>query len=217
MAELTSCAWHPREPNTFITGSADSTVRIWDTENKRKQKTVIVVKSKERGARTKVAAVAYSPDGSLIAAACVDGALHLWKTNSNFVRPDSTVEGAHAKGTETGSICFSVDGSTLLSRGGPGDDTIKLWDVSKGKLVRKPLLVRENVVSLYPTTNAIFSPDNRYVVAGAGAKVKGGKGRLLFLRREDLEVEQELELEATPVVVQWHARINQVRAPYDLH
>ncbi|VDB84497.1 unnamed protein product [Peniophora sp. CBMAI 1063] len=210
VAELSSCAWHPREPNTFITGSADSTVRIWDTENKRKQKTVIVVKSKERGARTKVAAVAYSPDGSLIAAACVDGALHLWKTNSNFVRPDSTVEGGHARGTETGSICFSVDGSTLLSRGGPGDDTIKLWDVSKGKLVKKPIAVRANVVSLYPTTNAIFSPDNRFVVAGAGAEVKGGKGRLLFLRREDLAVEQELELEATPVVVQWHARINQL-------
>ena len=40
--------------------------RIWDVENKRKQKTVIVVKSKERGARTKVTACAYSPDGSLI-------------------------------------------------------------------------------------------------------------------------------------------------------
>ena len=39
---------------------------IWDVENKRKQKTVIVVKSKERGARTKVNACAYSPDGSLI-------------------------------------------------------------------------------------------------------------------------------------------------------
>ena len=40
--------------------------RVWDVENKRKQKTVIVVKSKERGARTKVNACAYSPDGSLI-------------------------------------------------------------------------------------------------------------------------------------------------------
>ena len=43
------------------------TNRIWDVESKRKQKTVIVVKSKERGARTKVNACAYSPDGSLIA------------------------------------------------------------------------------------------------------------------------------------------------------
>jgi hypothetical protein len=35
-------------------------------ENKRKQKGVIVVKSKERGARTKVNACNYSPDGNLI-------------------------------------------------------------------------------------------------------------------------------------------------------
>jgi len=41
-------------------------VRIWDVENKRKQKTVIVVKSKERGARTKVTACCYSPDSRYI-------------------------------------------------------------------------------------------------------------------------------------------------------
>ena len=35
-------------------------------ENKRKQKGVIVVKSKERGGRTKVTACNYSPDGNLI-------------------------------------------------------------------------------------------------------------------------------------------------------
>lgn len=42
--------------------------RIWDVENKRKQKTVIAVKSKERGARTKITTCAYSHDGSFIAA-----------------------------------------------------------------------------------------------------------------------------------------------------
>lgn len=67
--------------------------RIWDVENKRKQKTVIVIKSKERGARTKVNSCAYSTDGNLIAAACLDGAFHLYSTNSNFVRPNHSVQG----------------------------------------------------------------------------------------------------------------------------
>lgn len=40
--------------------------RIWDVENKRKQKSVIVVKSKDRGARTKVNACTYTADGSMI-------------------------------------------------------------------------------------------------------------------------------------------------------
>jgi len=34
-----------------------------------------------------------------------------------------TIEGAHGKGTETGSMVFSVDGRTVLTRG--GDDTVK--------------------------------------------------------------------------------------------
>lgn len=55
--------------------------------------------------------------------ACLDGALHLWKTNSNFVRPDMTVQDAHVKGTETGSLAFSVDGNLILTRG--GDHTVK--------------------------------------------------------------------------------------------
>src|SRR5260221_2779036 len=84
VSELTSCAWHPKDSQTFITGSADSTIRyssflwslltftdtadsVWNVENKRKQKTLIVIKSKERGARTKVSACGYSPDGRYIA------------------------------------------------------------------------------------------------------------------------------------------------------
>lgn len=182
--------------------------RIWDIENKRKQTTVIVVKSKERGARTKISSCAYSHDGGLIAGgeipipdsrfqipnqcsksrsprswlefsiisnsagsthstlplgnptipqfhnfiyhtkstdsdsafafafasgsdsdsdyirlACYDGAVHLWSTSSNFVRPNMSMETAHGKGTETGSIVLSMDGRTLLTRG--GDDTVK--------------------------------------------------------------------------------------------
>lgn len=85
-------------------------------------------------------------------------------------------------------------------------DTV--WDL---RAFKKPLATRSNVLTLYPTTNAIFSPDNKYVVTGAGATAKGGKGKLLFLRREDLEAEKEVEMDATPVVVQWHPKINQVR------
>lgn len=115
--------------------------RIWDVENKRKQKTVIVVKSKERGTRTKVTTCAYSHDAryigdglsisscfrlrltNCVCLVCLDGVMHMWKTTSNFARPDMSIEGAHRKGTETGSIVFSVDGRTVLTRG--GDDTVK--------------------------------------------------------------------------------------------
>jgi len=205
VGELSSCMWHPKDPKLFITSSADSTIRIWDAEHKRKQKSVIVVKSKDRGARTKVLACSYSPDGTQIGGACLDGALHIWQTSSNFVRPNMTIEGAHVKGTETGSLVFSVDGRTLLTRG--GDDTVKLWDLRSFK---RPLASRADLPTLYPNTNAVFSPDNKYIVTGAGATAKGGKGKLMFLNKENLEVVKALELDATPVKVFWHSKINQI-------
>ncbi|KAF4572697.1 hypothetical protein EYR40_004224 [Pleurotus pulmonarius] len=203
--ELSSCAWHPKNPETFITAAADSTIRIWEVENKRKQKSVIVVKSKERGARTKVTSCAYSPDGNIISGACVDGALHMWQANSNFVRPNMTIEGAHTKGTETGSVVFSVDGRTVLTRG--GDDTVKIWDL---RAFKKPLAVQSDVGTLYPNTNAMFSPDDKYVITGAAATTKGGKGRLLFLEKDTLDVVKTLDVDSTPVKVFWHSKINQI-------
>ncbi|PPQ80015.1 hypothetical protein CVT26_011897 [Gymnopilus dilepis] len=224
VGELTSCAWHPKDPKTFITSSADSTIRIWDAENKRKQKTVIVVKSKERGARTKVTACNYSPDGNLIGGGtrsvdpelsfflahgpvivCLDGALHMWQSNSNFVRPNMTIENAHTKGTETGSLVFSVDKQTVLTRG--GDDTVKLWDL---RAFKKPLAVRSGLTTLYPTTNAVFSPDDKYVITGAGATSKGGQGRLVLMSKDGLEEVKSLAVDATPVKVLWHSKINQI-------
>ncbi|KAI0690696.1 transcription factor [Cytidiella melzeri] len=205
VAELTSCAWHPRNPQTFITSSVDSTIRIWDVEDRRKQKTVIVVKSKERGARTKVTVCGYSPDASLIGGACVDGALHMWQTKSNFVRPSMTIEGAHTKGTEVGSMVFSIDGRTVMTRG--GDNTVKLWDL---RAFKKPLATRSDLATLYPTTNAIFSPNDRYILTGAGASSKGEKGRLMFLEKNTLESVKALEVDTTPVKVLWHSKINQI-------
>jgi hypothetical protein len=147
----------------------------------------------------------------------------MWYANSNFVRPNMSVEGAHAKGTETGSVVFSVDGRSVVTRG--GDDTVKrmyfevslrysdafqvVWDLRSFK---KPLAVQENVATLYPDTNAVFSPDEKYVLTGAGATAKGKHGRLLILERRGLEVVKELEMETTPVRVVWHPKINQARS-----
>lgn len=68
VAAVTAVAWHPKNHSLFLTASFDSTLRIWDRENRRKSKSVIVVKSKERGGKTKVTACAWSPDGKTIAA-----------------------------------------------------------------------------------------------------------------------------------------------------
>ncbi|KAG8989624.1 hypothetical protein FRB90_002156 [Tulasnella sp. 427] len=209
VGEVTACAWHPKENNTFITSSNDSTIRIWDAENKRKQKTVIVVKSKERGARTKVTTCAFSHDGKFIAGACLDGTLNIWGSNSNFVRPSHTAENAHEKGREVGSVVFSVDGHTVVSRG--IDEYTKLWDIRSFK---KPVFTSPKVMTLYPETNAVFSPDEKFIITGAAAgRTEGGmgKGGLVFLRKDGLDIEKSVDFAPGESVVRvaWHPKINQ--------
>jgi len=98
-----------------------------------------------------------------------------------------------------------VDGRTVLTRG--GDDAVKLWDIRSFK---KPIAMRSEMTTMYPGTNAVFSPDEKYVVTGVGSSSKGGQGRLLFLSRTDLSVVKALEMESTPVKVVWHSKINQI-------
>lgn len=90
-----------------------------------------------------------------------------------------------------------------------------MWDLRSFK---KPISTRTGITTLYPTTNAVFSPNEKFIVTGAGSTERGGKGKLLFLRRDDLEIEKEVEVESTPVKVVWHPKINQVgRSNYFLH
>ncbi|CEQ40698.1 SPOSA6832_02359 [Sporobolomyces salmonicolor] len=226
VAAVTSVAWHPTNPALFLTASADSTLRIWERDSRRKSKSVIVVKSKERGGKTKVTACGWSPDGKTIAAACEDGAIHLWAASSNLTRPSASCDKAHEKGTTTSAIVFSPDGKYLATRG--GDGTVKLWNP---KSLKKPIHTAEGLPSLNAETNVAFSPDGRFVLtgtAGAHAGVLAGAmeeekarelekgegvkmGRVVVLRTEGLGVVRTLDISPFSVVkVLWHPKINQI-------
>jgi len=88
VSSISSLSWHPTNSSLFLTSSSDSTLRIWDKTDRRKSKSVIVVKSKERGGKSKITCCEWSRDGKLIAAASEDGSLNVWKSNGNFTRPD---------------------------------------------------------------------------------------------------------------------------------
>ena len=83
-----------------------------------------------------------------------------------------------------------------------------MWDLRSFK---KPVAEHSGLSTLYPNTNAVFSPDDKYIITGAAGSEKGGGGRLVFLKKENLEEVKSLGVEATPVKVAWHSKINQVR------
>lgn len=82
-----------------------------------------------------------------------------------------------------------------------------MWDLRSFK---KPVSAKTEMTTLYPQTNAIFSPDDKYVVTGVGTSARGGPGKLVFMNKDSLEVAKELVVDSSPVKVVWHSKINQV-------
>jgi WD40 repeat protein/tRNA A-37 threonylcarbamoyl transferase component Bud32 len=73
-----------------------------------------------------VLAVAFSPDGSRLAAAGADGVVKVWDRRA--LREALTLRGHTARVT---AVAFSPDGRRLASGGGDGD--IRVWDAASGE------------------------------------------------------------------------------------
>jgi WD40 repeat protein len=92
-----------------------------------------------------VKSLAFSPDGVVLAAGCVDGSVVIWETAARRAR--ATLRG-HA-GIVNG-LAFSPDGRRLATAG--HDGTLCVWDVATGRL-------RSSVGGASAIRSVAFSPD----------------------------------------------------------
>jgi len=97
-----------------------------------------------------VDAVAFAPDGTLIASGNVDNLVRLWQTQTGKLWRTLT---GHSSGVT--SVAFSPD-STLVASGS-WDGTVRLWQVQTGATLRT-LTGHDNLV-----TSVAFSPDGALV------------------------------------------------------
>lgn len=209
VSEITTGAWHPGDKNLCATAGTDSTLRIWDINNKRSQKEVIVFKSKAAGAagRTRMTAVAWgSPaqgGNNVLVAAALDGSLVMYSGNGPFARPTAEIREAHKPDTWTGGVDISADGRMVVTRG--GDGLIKLWDTRKFKA---PLVSVEHpsTSDRFGMTNIKYSPNSTNIITGSVS------GHLHILNPGNLKPEHVTPI--TPgvplVVVDWHSKLNQI-------
>ncbi len=130
----------------LATGSADRTVKLWDTANGNELRTLPV------GIGAK--ALAFSPDGQTLVVGGTDGALQWWDVTLGEKK-----ESAKADATVVTALAFSPDGRWLVM-GGLADAALKVWDATTRQRVREITGLSEWITAL------AFSPDGARLAAG---------------------------------------------------
>ena len=209
VSEVTTGAWHPTDRNLCVTAGTDSTLRVWDTNNPRSQKHIIVHKSRVAGSagRSRITAVAWRAPvqggDNILVAAALDGTLSMWTGEGPWSRPTAEIRDAHQPNTWTSGLDISADGRLVVTRG--GDDTIKTWDTRKFK---QPMATvkHASTSSQYASTSIRFSPNSASIITGSDT------GHLHILNPATLR--PELVTPVTPgsalITALWHPKLNQI-------
>lgn len=106
----------------LASGGADKIVKLWNLDTLDRIRTY-------RGHRDFISALAFSPDGKLLASSDLAGNIRVWSTGSG-----RALRRLYGHRGRVGSLSFSPDGKSLASSGADGQ--LRIWDVSRGRTVR---------------------------------------------------------------------------------
>lgn len=146
-------AFNPHQGHLLLSASHDTTVRLWDLRDTRKD--IMTCRSRDQyaGINGAIYDIQWSPTDAVEFAFGTDnGTIMRWDYSNNRVAKQKIT--AHDTKTCT-AIDWHPDGKHLLSAG--LDRTVKVWDFSVGVRRQKPVLTLNTP---YPVHNARWRPPN---------------------------------------------------------
>ncbi|KAF8881402.1 WD40-repeat-containing domain protein [Gymnopilus junonius] len=139
--------WH-----VLASGSADKTVRIWDTTSRN---TIAELTHTDT-----IWSVAFSPDSRRLVSGSRDGIVRVWDLKTKkVILKDKEHKGSVA------AVAFSPDG--VYTASGSYDKTIRIFEAETGKQVRPPLEGHTSEVQ-----TLAFSPDGKRLISGANNAIR---------------------------------------------
>ena len=152
---IQSVAFHPTDSSQIVSASDDHTIKLWNLRER--------VLTTFSGHTDKVNAVAFSPNGELLASGSDDKTFKLWSVpEQEHIATLEHIPIADQPASTVTSVAFSPDGDFLATA---GYQTVKLWDLSNNTVSH----TFQHIGWVYAV---VFSPDGKFLATVDGKQMK---------------------------------------------
>ena len=150
-------AYRP-DGDRLAAGASSGDLYIFYTDHQNGTRRLLTTRREHSGSLN---AVAWSPNGNVLATGGLDGTVRLWNSEGSV---NYAVLRGHTSAISTGAMAFSSDSSTLAS--GSGDGTVRIWNVNTRRHLRTINSGRSYTLVFHPSRQifaVVLSGRNPYV------------------------------------------------------